>query len=124
MEGRDSERLIDGKGSNQNSKVVDNFAFYSPILESMEIAGYRKQPDLSKIGPTLLIASSLILAIRTAKWPRIELETASNREWEAEVEQSVKMAHFILAHLLAKSPFLFPHKDVPWYEPSENESPR
>jgi hypothetical protein len=90
----------------------------------MQIAGYHKEPDLSKLGPTLIIASSLILAIRTAKWPCVELDMASNREWDVEVEQAVRMAHYIMAHLLAKSPFLFPHKDVPWYEPSEEESPR
>ena len=90
----------------------------------MEIAGYRKEVDLSRIGPTLVIASSLILAIRTAKWPRVAVETASQPEWDAEVEQSIQMAHRILSHLLNKSPFLFQHKDVPWYQPSEDESPR
>lgn len=91
---------------------------------AMQIAGYHKQPDLSKMGPTLIIASSLILAIRTAKWPCVELDMASNREWDKEVEQSVRMAHLIMNHLLTKSPFLFAHKDVPWYEPSEDEAPR
>lgn len=89
----------------------------------MEIAGFRKEVDLSRIGPTLVIASSLILAIRTARWPRIAVDTASQPEWDAEVEQSVKMAHRILSHLLNKSPFLFQMKDVPWYQPSEEESP-
>jgi hypothetical protein len=90
----------------------------------MEIAGYRREVDLSKMGPTLVIASGLILAIRTAKWPRIAVDTASQPEWDAEVEQSVKMAHRILSHLLAKSPFLFPQKDVPWYQPGADESPK
>jgi hypothetical protein len=90
----------------------------------MEIAGYRREVDLSKMGPTLVIASGLILAIRTAKWPRVVVDAASQVEWDAEVEQSVKIAHRILSHLLAKSPFLFPQRDVPWYRPSENESPK
>jgi hypothetical protein len=76
------------------------------------------------MGPTLVIASGLILAIRTAKWQKALVDTASQTEWDAEVEQSVKMAHRILSHLLAKSPFLFPQKDVPWYQPSEDESPK
>ncbi len=75
------------------------------------------------MGPTLVIASSLILAIRTARWPRIVVETASQPEWDAEVEQSVRLAHRIMSHLLAKSPFLFQQKDVPWYQP-EDESPK
>jgi hypothetical protein len=88
----------------------------------MEIAGYKKELDLSRLGPTLVIASSLILAIRTAKWPRIVVETASTTDWDLEVEQSVRMAHQVLAHLMSKSPFLFQYKDVPWYQPSEDES--
>ncbi len=90
----------------------------------MEIAGHKKEVDLNRLGPTLVIASSLILAIRTARWPRILVDTASAPEWDAEVEQSVKMAHRILSHLISKSPFLFQCKDVPWYQPSEDESPR
>jgi hypothetical protein len=90
----------------------------------MEIAGYNREVDLGRMGPTLVIASSLILAIRTAKWPRIVCDTTSQPEWDAEVEQSVKMAHRILSYLLAKSPSLFPHKNVPWYQPSEDESPK
>jgi len=34
-----------------------------------EIGGYHSCPDFPKMGPSLLIASCLILAIRTAKWP-------------------------------------------------------
>jgi hypothetical protein len=90
----------------------------------MEIAGDKKQPDLSNIGPTLIIASSLILAIRTAKWPRLGLGMPPSEEWEAEVEQSVKMAHVILSHLLSGAPFLFPQKDVQWYQRSKSESSR
>jgi hypothetical protein len=104
--------------------VRSYFLFLFAYNTSMKIAGYRKEPDLSKMGPTMIIASSLILAIRTAKWPCIELDMASNREWDVEVEQSVRMARYVMSHLLAKASFLFVHKDVPWYEPSEDESPR
>lgn len=79
----------------------------------MAIAGYRREVDLSQLGPVLLVASSLILAIRTARWPRIESGHATPPELEREIEQSVMLAHRIFAHLMAKSPFLFPHKDVP-----------
>ena len=33
------------------------------------IGGYRREVDHQKLGPALLIASSLVLAIRTARWP-------------------------------------------------------
>jgi hypothetical protein len=89
----------------------------------MEIAGYKREVDLSRIGPALVIASSLILAIRTAKWPRTVCGATAQPEWDLEVEQAVKMAHAIFSHLLSKSPFLFPHNDVP-YAPGESGSPR
>ena len=83
----------------------------------MAIAGYRREVDLSQLGPILLVASSLILAIRTARWPRSDTDLASSPRLEQEIEQSVMMAHRIFAYLIAKSPFLFPHKDVPTQEP-------
>jgi hypothetical protein len=103
---------------------VQNIRLLFAYTLFMEIAGYQRQVDLSRLGPTMVIASALILAIRTAKWPRIHTETASRIEWDLEVEQAVRMAHSVLSHLLAKSPCLFQHKDVPWYQPSEDESPK
>lgn len=90
----------------------------------MEIADRREQIDLSRIGPTLVIASSLILAIRTAKWSRVSTETASQIDWEAEIEQAIRMAHDVLSHLMTKSPYLFQQKGVMWHQPGDQESPR
>jgi hypothetical protein len=83
----------------------------------MPNAGYRREVDLSQLGPVLLIASSLILAIRTSRWPRTKSDLAASPELEHEIEQSIMMTHRIFAYLLTKSPFLFPHKDVPIQEP-------
>jgi hypothetical protein len=33
-----------------------------------KVGGYRREVYFQKLGPTLLIASTLVLAIRTAKW--------------------------------------------------------
>jgi hypothetical protein len=90
----------------------------------MEICGYRKEVDLTKMGPTLVIASSLILAIRTAKRSGKEVDETAPGDWAAEVERSVQMAHRILHHLVAKSAFLFPQREVPWYQPGEEDSPK
>ncbi len=35
----------------------------------LEVGGYHDRPDWPKMGPSLLIATALIVAIRTAKWP-------------------------------------------------------
>jgi hypothetical protein len=90
----------------------------------MNVGGYNKEPDWVKIGPSLLVASSLVLAIRTAKWAANEGSTSSSVEWDAEVERSIKIAHRVLSSLLARSPHLFAQKNVPWYQPSEDGSPK
>ena len=63
--------------------------------------------DSARLGPALVVAASLILAIRTARWPREQLQAASGPEWQAELDHSIALAHRILAHLDTKSPFLF-----------------
>jgi hypothetical protein len=90
----------------------------------MQVGGVHKRVDHARLGPTLVIASSLVLAIRTARWSRGTLDTASQMEWEAEVEHSVRIANRVLSHLLSKSPGLFQQKDVPWYQPGEDDSPK
>lgn len=90
----------------------------------MRVGGIHKRVDHARLGPTLVIASSLVLAIRTAKWARDTDTTASQMEWEAEVEHSVRIANRVLSYLLSKSPAMFQQKDVPWYCPEENESPK
>ena len=35
----------------------------------LEVGGTKDHPDWPKMGPSLMIATCLILAIRTAKWP-------------------------------------------------------
>jgi hypothetical protein len=87
----------------------------------MEVGGYNKEPDWVKIGPSLLVAASLVLAIRTAKWTNQDTGTASSPEWDVEVERSIKIAHRVLSSLLARSPHLFAQKNVPWYQPSDED---
>ncbi len=90
----------------------------------MQVGGVHKRLDHPRLGPSLLIASSLVLAIRTARWPREAVNTASQPEWDAEVEHSVQIATRVLSYLLSRSPGLFQQKDVPWYQPTEDDSPK
>jgi len=39
------------------------------LMAGLDIGGYEQRPDWPKMGPSLLIAACLVLAIRTAKWP-------------------------------------------------------
>lgn len=56
------------------------------------IGGVRKEVDLQKLGPVLVIASSLVLAIRTARWPVTHSDGLADVDWQKEVEHSARIA--------------------------------
>ncbi|RSL18659.1 hypothetical protein EDE15_4253 [Edaphobacter aggregans] len=88
------------------------------------IGGYRREVDHQKLGPALRIASSLVLAIRTARWPPTQSDGVSHTDWDKEVEHSVRIAKIVLSHLTSRCPELFQTKDVPWYVLSDDEVPK
>ena len=70
----------------------------------LNIGGYEDRPDWPKMGPSLLIATCLILAIRTAKWPsRSSDSTASNVDLEKEIEHAAYLAGRVFARLVAET---------------------
>jgi hypothetical protein len=89
-----------------------------------QIGGHRREVDYQRLGPTLLIASSLVLAIRTARWTATHSDGLAHVEWEKEVEHSVRVARIVLSHLAARSPELFQTKDVPWYVATDDDVPK
>jgi hypothetical protein len=89
-----------------------------------QIGGYRRDVDYQKLGPSLLIASSLVLAIRTARWSPTTSDGLAHVEWEKEVEHSVRIAKIVLSHVTARCPELFQTKDVPWYVATDHEVPK
>jgi hypothetical protein len=58
----------------------------------LEVGGYHDRPDWQKLGPSLLISSCLILAIRTANWPAIHDEKFSNHDFEKEIDFAIQLA--------------------------------
>jgi hypothetical protein len=74
------------------------------------IGGYRREVDFQKLGPTLIIASSLVLAIRTARWPATHSDGLANMEWEKEVEHSVRIGKIVLSQVTARCPEMFQMK--------------
>ena len=88
-----------------------------------KIGGYRNEIDHQKLGPALLIASSLVLAIRTARWPGLHGDAIANSEWEKEIEHSVRAGKIVLSHLTKHYPSLFQSKSVPWYVATDDDSP-
>ena len=89
-----------------------------------KVGGCRREVDFQKLGPALVIASSLVLAVRTARWSPTHSDGLANMEWEKEVEHSVRIAKIILSHLTARSPDLFQMKDVPWYVATDEDCPK
>ena len=90
----------------------------------MRVGGYNKQVDYQRLGPTLTIAASLIVAIRTARWPLFRESTASARDWEAEVDHAIRLAHMVLTHLTASKSSLFVQKDVAWHVADDEDAPK
>jgi hypothetical protein len=86
----------------------------------LDIGGYDQKPDWPKMGPSLLIASCLILAIRTAKWlPRSSGGTASDRDLEVDVEHAIHLAGCVLSHLVGHHGGIFPQRREPWFVPND-----
>jgi hypothetical protein len=88
------------------------------------VGGFRREVDYQKLGPALLIASSLVLAIRTSRWDATQSDGVANIEWGNEVEHSVRIAKIVLSHLTSRHPDLFQSKDVAWYVATDEEMPK
>jgi len=104
---------------------VDIFVFSSPILAGMglDVGGYHEHADWPKMGPSLVIASCLILAIRTAKWPPRFDTGSAEHDLNTEIEFAIKAANRVLMTLATKYETIFPQKKEPWYRASEEDLP-
>lgn len=91
---------------------------------SPEIGGYREHTDWPKLRPSMLIATCLILAIRTAKWRPEYDEKTCMYELNKEIDYAAFLADRVLMHLLSKNEGMFPSRREPWYQQEEDESPR
>ena len=92
--------------------------------QGTQAGGHRREVDYQKLGPALLIASSLVLAVRTARWSPTHSDGLAHIEWDTEVEHSVRIAKIVLSHLTARCPELFQMKDVPWYVATDENVPK
>jgi hypothetical protein len=75
------------------------------------------------MGPSLLIATCLILAIRTAKWQARGATTASEMDLEAEIEHAAHLAGRVLSKLIARNPSIFPSRKEARYQPDGADQP-
>jgi hypothetical protein len=76
------------------------------------------------MGPSLLIAASLILAIRTAKWPPRHSARTSECDLEQEIDHAVHLSRRVLGVLMSRCGQLFPHKREVWYQPPDEDAPK
>jgi hypothetical protein len=91
----------------------------------LEIGGYTQATDWPKLGPSLVIASSLILAVRTAKWPPRENDSKlSDRDLEIEVDNAIYLAGRVLSALVTRQETLFPQVKKPWFMPDGEDVPK
>jgi hypothetical protein len=89
----------------------------------MKVDGYDQRPDYTRMGPSLLIASALILAIRTARWPAALDENLVSPELDQEIDYAVLLATRTLSRLLKQKESMFPSRKEARYTPEEGESP-
>lgn len=87
------------------------------------IGGIRKEVDYQKLGPALVVAASLVLAVRTARWPATHSDGLAEVDWQKEIEHSARIAKVMLTHLTSRFSSLFLSKDVPWYEATDDDVP-
>ena len=89
----------------------------------MEIGGYNDVPDWPKMGSSLLIATCLIVAIRTAKWSAKHDATTSDTELEKEISYAAHVSRRVFSTLMKECPSLFPKTKQPWYKPTSEDHP-
>ena len=89
----------------------------------MQIGGYNDVPDWPKMGPSLLIATCLIVAIRTARWSATIDTRNSNCELDREIQFAANVAQRVLSKLEAEHPSIFPQRKQPWNTATSDDSP-
>jgi hypothetical protein len=83
-------------------KIREAFSFSlfcacSPFLRytaemGLDVGDYTDRPDWPKLGPSLLIATALIVAIRAAKWPAIADASTSGSDLDKEIDLAAHVA--------------------------------
>ncbi|HWY70453.1 MAG TPA: hypothetical protein VNX88_17430 [Terriglobales bacterium] len=87
------------------------------------MGGYKDVADWPKMGPSLLIATALIVAIRTAKWSATIDARNSNCELDKEIDFAANLARRVLSTLMKLSPSIFPSRKEPWYKATNEDHP-
>jgi hypothetical protein len=91
----------------------------------MKVVGNERRPDWPKLGPSIIIATALIVAIRTARWVAKSSTDAQFSDVDVELDKEVSFAARIsirvMHELLRRHESLFPQRVVPIYEAGSAE---
>ena len=90
----------------------------------LDVGGFTETPDWPKFGPSLLIATCLIVAIRTAKWTAIADAKMSGRISIRKLISRRTSPARGLARLMRINEVLFPQRKEPWYQPDGEDEPK
>jgi len=75
------------------------------------------------MGPSLLIATCLIVAIRTAKWSASIDAKNSNSELDKEIDFAAHVAQRVLSAVMKLSPSIFLSRKQAWYRATREDHP-
>lgn len=94
----------------------------------MQRIGTNWKTDWPKLGPSILIATALVVAIRTSKWvakaPRDARLADVDMELDNEVAFAARMVHRIMTELTRRKPDIFPGQHVAAYDGIHEEDLR
>ena len=76
------------------------------------------------MGPSLLMATCLIVAIRTAKWPPRSDAQLFDQEMNEEIEFAAYIAGRVLSKLMTKNETILPQHKEPWYQANDGADVR
>lgn len=101
-------------------KAAGVFAYSSPILLLMKQVGTEWKVEWPKLGPSILIATALIVAIRTAKWSAKAAGDPHVSDVDPDLDREISFASRIsmrlLHDLLKRHETIFPGRREPIYD--------
>ena len=91
----------------------------------VKVIGHTRSPDWPKLGPSLIIATALVVAVRTAKWAAKASPDAHcsdiDHELDREVSFAIRITDRVLKALLQRKEGLIPQKLEPIHEACSHE---
>jgi len=101
---------------------------YNESMKGLKVTGHERGPDWPKLGPSVLIATVLVVAIRTVKWSLLPKEDCGgadiDHELDQEISNAMRVTMRVMRALLREHDCLFPQKLTPTWEPTGEDVPK